>query len=947
MFFFALVLCCILTLQSFVLQQASGVQVQVASDAIGAAIVTRSSVDAAGITDYGCKVLATHRSYAVDSQVAQNGLLILEVKVEQSVYVRTKDDRLLSFDSVASLVKEGFRRGTGGNVDMKHALRRFSSFLTVVDTDLLEDFSSVEATVSPTRALTPQPTSSPLTPQPSSVEPTTRAPATMHPSTSTPTPRFAGPIEPPTGSPTVEPTASPVTRKPTSGSPVQSTSSPTSLRGASPTATPSRALATESPTTTSPVQVTSSPTYADIVAPGPSKSHNQTRGGIIIGAVVGGLAFLLVTLFFCCCVLPWCSHNKEDTDRNTNNRKHPEEVRHTTGSPDTKASSVTNGSQAQTNAYRLNLGPHLSQLRPMDSFDDSSLYTSTTSVAPNATGATTPSIEILGIDNRANKNTSSGMFSFFGGNSNTTTNNSNKRYHHSEVTTSEPTTTPTNGAILQSPSYKVDPYSKIKAGASVMSGTFSEASPNVDEDSTMMGFSAIYGQGNIGGSPMKPLENVEVQLKDDVEDGTREPPQTPMSTMDEDFLLNTPPLQREETNSLEKESNNSSLRSVLENGRKPRADRDVRSRVSAPSRLNSKSTKGSNTLVPPQDILADHLELENRYSLARKTARRGGLGSKSVGGAPFAPRSARDKMFDWSKKFSSSSSQKSSSMFSDYEIPLPMTPVSEQSSETGDAQDTTNYLTTAPCVPDTPEGYSTTSEDVSELPTPMSSPGILGISPAKDDSVDPLALIWNDAKKGATTSVSRGNSARTHRHKTKNGPSSFEADMERYRSPVVVNDSSEPVVVSGGNSIAGKSKHSTGVASITPRSLEQDLMRLEDRLAEMNPPLPDTQDFVTTSSITASEGGISRSSRSTRVSRRKRVVVEVPPGKLGIVLSKRHGRVLISEVRSTSPMHGVLTKGDKLGTFCLGVVVQLSWSMVSHTCYSRCRWARCERNVCH
>jgi tryptophanase len=71
------------------------------------------------------------------------------------------------------------------------------------------------------------------------------------------------------------------------------------------------------------------------------------------------------------------------------------------------------------------------------------------------------------------------------------------------------------------------------------------------------------------------------------------------------------------------------------------------------------------------------------------------------------------------------------------------------------------------------------------------------------------------------------------------------------------------------------------------KSLEHDLKRLEKQLAALDPDNTTTTSSITMSSITgASFSTISARSRAT-LNRKKRIVVMVPPGKLGVILADR------------------------------------------------------------
>ncbi|CAB9502704.1 expressed unknown protein [Seminavis robusta] len=126
-------------------------------------------------------------------------------------------------------------------------------------------------------------------------------------------------------------------------------------------------------------------------------------------------------------------------------------------------------------------------------------------------------------------------------------------------------------------------------------------------------------------------------------------------------------------------------------------------------------------------------------------------------------------------------------------------------------------------------------------------------------------------------------------------------------------------VASYGGSSAFERKSGDADKPLEPRhSLEHDLNRLEMQLAA----LQTETDQVTASSITLSSvGAKTRSTRSSKLThtgnkiiRKRRVIVEVPPGKLGVILANRHdGRgTVVSEVRPDSSLKGMLSPGDKL-----------------------------------
>ena len=102
--------------------------------------------------------------------------------------------------------------------------------------------------------------------------------------------------------------------------------------------------------------------------------------------------------------------------------------------------------------------------------------------------------------------------------------------------------------------------------------------------------------------------------------------------------------------------------------------------------------------------------------------------------------------------------------------------------------------------------------------------------------------------------------------------------------------------------------------SLAPRSLENDLKRLEQQLASLKSTDPKKQQHRPPSppGITGTSNSISASRR--KVSSKQRIVVVAPPGKLGVILANRHNGTgtVVSELRGSSVLNGALFPGDKL-----------------------------------
>lgn len=246
--------------------------------------------------------------------------------------------------------------------------------------------------------------------------------------------------------------------------------------------------------------------------------------------------------------------------------------------------------------------------------------------------------------------------------------------------------------------------------------------------------------------------------------------------------------------------------------------------------------------------------------------------------------------------------------------------------------------------------------------TPMSSPGFLGITekPPRQNSPDDgssgsegLSNPWlydaieqtlGPRSPAADMESISGRSSRSERSlkSSRSGRSHHSQDTSKSRSSRKSSSRRRATSASSGsaktppsypsrasttratiNGSIAEQKEDASEINLTPRTLEYDLQRLEVHMSDVRV-LQDT-DQMTTSTITASTAGASRSTLSSkrmpaRRSNAKRVVVVVPPGRLGVVLADRHdGRgTMVREVRPTSALAGMISPGDKLrksGTF--------------------------------
>lgn len=340
--------------------QASGPQVQQAAGALGATFNTQVTTLPSGQVDYGCEITDTNRAYDMEAEdVLGPGYFIMELAITQMVLVDSPTP--LSDDDVWSIVETGFNRGAGGRVRFRSLLQDKFEFLTVLNVEVLS------GTLSPPQAApSAAPSTSPLA-----------APS-------------ASPSSSPSGSPSASPTAAPSV-------------SPTLSPIYSPSIAPSIAPTTLTTSNPMPVLVptdgtTSSPTGEGSTVP--LTANDEGRQPLILGAIAGGLATILVSLFFIFCVwFPFC----KDRDEESTNPE-PGVVDSSSSSVSdqiaaTMIPGVVNVSDESASLADSTLGDQASILRPLtkkprvgdtspsthqssvanqDSFDESSLFTSTT-----------------------------------------------------------------------------------------------------------------------------------------------------------------------------------------------------------------------------------------------------------------------------------------------------------------------------------------------------------------------------------------------------------------------------------------------------------------------------------------------------------------------------------------------------------------------------------------
>lgn len=300
--------------------QAGGNQVKFNAAAIGATIESRIEKREDGTNDYQCLIRDTVRSYSSDdNDNEEQGLFTLEILVEQLVHV-TFDQEKLSFPVVAAIVETGFNRGQGGRLRFKSLLRDIPAFADIVNIEVLEDISSPQEAPSST------------------------------------------PSDIPSDLPSIVPTIA-----------------PTEVISLNPTLAPSNEPTIFVPVTPS--------IYPSVVA------ESQDRQPLIIIAIAGGLATILVSLFFIFCVwYPVCMGRKSnqyldsggssESDRPVENQSAqlPSLLTFEDDSFSLANTSVTLGDKSFNNAIKNHSKKNIkstSDDEPIESFDESSVYTST------------------------------------------------------------------------------------------------------------------------------------------------------------------------------------------------------------------------------------------------------------------------------------------------------------------------------------------------------------------------------------------------------------------------------------------------------------------------------------------------------------------------------------------------------------------------------------------
>ena len=990
--------------------QASSGQVNDASQTLGATIETRV-VNEDDAFDYECQIVRANRSYDNDGEdLLGQGFFILEVEVEQVVYVVSTD--ALSDKQVSDVVENGFNRGAGGRVTFRNLLKANSAFSTVLNVEVLDGLSP------PQDAPSPSPSASP----------------TFQPSMEA--------TDPPNLSPSLSPTLDPTHTVRASSSPSMA---PTLRSSAAPSTQPS--VSSSEPPSSKPTLYLVPPTFApsasgEVPAKTPTPSTKNDRRPLILGAIAGGVATILVSCFFIFCVwFPFCiGYKDEDSSIEEADERKRASTYNTIPSAGTTLipgmvqlddhQSIANtsiGDHTAGGLFRTQAPSRLVRdetVRILDSFDESSLYTSTASQqqAPSSTGAAYKGpIDVDRLDEEKGEEKGDEVSS-----------NESETYPFFDVKkpsksmdamgSQKSAERPRTGEDFTTKGF--DPFLEDLSALKASSSSSNEFANDEDAGSS---FGVVTDGGSVESNKTTSLSSQSNVKQMDVDDAP--PIQETMQAFDSGDEAPVVPDESVASNEKtrddpaspirteERKHNNSLLRAVLEDARllsQSKSSSNSRvSRRSAPSRLAARRKKSSkHSIVVPIDLLADNHELEEALSLKSFDSRQD---ARSMGAHPRSRTTGRAKERDGDEFENEMKNHPYLSHFLGMPSRSTLRHFVRASGATRRSDLEDNGAGSTGSGSDSREGKSKADESASEdglrslgaqprqkwmmspgetkeTETPASSPGVLGIAGLEeqrvldDASVDSDGNVSNPWLMGTperrtrtgSPKVDMGSEDDTSQHSSISNRSvrsnrstrsagsrqsemtaprnGYEYGLGRYLSHQSPSSHSHPSTLDP--MINGEIRSSRGLAEdivITPRTLEHDLKRLEIELAEVLRP---ENDLTATSSIAASSAGASRSTLSSRVtakrSKRKRIVVVVPPGKLGVVLADRHdGKgTVVSEVRSSSAMSGLLSPGDKLGECAAFSVLKepiatnLIPTLLNGRSYSRYRWRRCHFNGC-
>lgn len=962
---------------------------QQSADRFNAEISTQSSQNGTS-TDYECSIVGTNRAYDNDGEdLFGVGYFILEVAVQQVVYVTS--DTEVDLAAVARIVQAGFSRGLGGRIKFRSLLTDLPVFETVVDVGVLDDSLS-DPQDPPTSNPSTFPTALFLSPAPSGVETTPSSPSTSPAGNEAPIPSGIDTKHPnlaPLLAASIMPTKThdlqldSISSWPSSSSSPAFSSNPTIKLNLP--VKPTSNYKPNAPTKqTSPTKPRPHSNVKD-----ESLAAGFDRQPLIIAAIASGLATILVSCFFIFCVwYPFCWRKRDNLDAMEQPPRHRRRrlsaSSHSSGSThaaeamipgvlqlDDESRSLANTTVTQGTAKK---GPTIYKKPSMntwkkqsastepvsilDSFDESSVYTSTlgstsspdldqtqdsnTMLLPNA--ATLHDMIVEATKDKAASVAGSVADPF----------DLDARVQNKD---NQPTSESDSDPFL-SPDQK-DDEEKVSEQSSSDSDSdpfaLDENEVKADNISLAAGFDPYAGDGDssIGmtslaisdssfGPPMnesvgkvslssistktKRIDNLVSSVKpsspynDDVGWNEQQPALDSESEEEIDSRISviadssaTLP-----SSSVTSATNNNLLRSILEDARllakkQDSSSRSVVSGKSAPSRLAWKNghqeampwRAALERHAPPllNDLITDNIEL-NEHADPSHSPSRGvdGVVNATTYGSPEQPTkfSHRTRFLDSDSILSDNDKLSDRVENQDRHSggtrmePLIFAPSSSDLSSTRER----STLGARPMQ----HHWGVVHDDDEELlVTPPSTPGMLGISKQVKPS---HGLYEGEASLGARPrSLSPSRSAAW-------SASSFENDGKGQHGIHRENKSNPLSTISTLSDHVQKhlGEQKTASDEMSKTSLEDDLRELERHLV---------QTIQSSDDYSLSTDGVS-TVRSTLITadqgRTRRIIVVAPPGKLGVTLADHHdGKgIIVSEIGPHSSMNGQLVPGDKL-----------------------------------
>jgi hypothetical protein len=839
--------------------------------------------------DSGCAILDTSRLYDAEAEnIFGLGHLSLLVHVEQNISVISEES--IEPDTVTGIVASGYEIATGGQRVFLNCLNQYDSFQTVLSVELKRGLSSEEplptpspsrATLQPTRKITPDPTVRP------SASPTTEPPVTEPPVAIVTRSPSASPTKapslPPTVPPTVPPSVAPRTEWPSGYPSIAPTIAPTRIPTTAPTlyAWNAKPISVFTPVQQGP----SAPVGDSVITPDINrKMSNATSDPLVIAAIAGATATVVVSCIFAVCI--WWRRRRPFPKRRSQ-PKHALSSKLSKGDPKDMIPGFVELDQrslADTTLGERTAGwprPKSTKkpsppknMRPVESFDENSLYTTPFSVQRDEVASyhqsyTGPSILASQVIRQ-------------------------REYNGNMLAPlSDSTTTSSDGVSSFGPSsarISAD-GSHVESSSGIKNSDFSQAKGPIDVDTQ-----GVYLQKGRRSdlSPNRSNERMRAQMAFQAIDERSAVLDMDVWSCDyEDF------------------DRGSDFYEGEARSRSP----------SHSSRSTTKMKNLSSVLIGGNEVNNSSRSQTSEDELAEQY--RGIQGGKE---RPNIEMTSQDKSPELSKNHMNSWSSWSSRMLQDGVSKRTDANRLEPPEEGGEYRSPLSKLLDSVTQVVSPLHSTRSIPAVTPEETETDVDQTTDTSLSREDDSTLLGLQFKD--EASTSSDSTSISAFLFEKVEESlGPKSVTADMDSLsgRSNLSMkspgNRSKAGSMASFGSRKSYRSTRSTSFShsdiSFAPRTLEHDLKRLGKQLAALDNDVISTSSAGVSSITNMSHAKSAVSSRGRggpKVSRKKRIVVAVPPGKLGVILANRHdGKgTVVSEIRESSPLFRMLSPGDKL-----------------------------------